>query len=181
MTAQWVFAYGSLMWDNEEYLPLEIKKAMLTGAHRQFNRQSTSSHGTKEKPGVSLGLSRGGVCDGLVLLIEEERMRLIDEREGVPRAYQKLVTPGDGLEVTVDGSILPDCIVYYPNPESVNYIGDLPGEELARRVANADRGGQGRAIDYITRTRDACLHIGITDPHVEQVYAAAMRLMQPAL
>ncbi len=179
MTAQWVFGYGSLMWDHEEYHPLEIKEALLTGAHRQFNRQSTGSFGTKERPGISLGLDRGGACNGLILLIEEENIQRIDGREGVPLAYRKLVTPCDGLEVTADGSIVSDCVVYYSNPQSVNYIGNLPVEELARRVANADMGKHGRAIDYVLQTREGCQRMGIVDSHLEQVYAATMRLMQP--
>jgi len=59
----WVFAYGALMWKPEfEYL--EIRSALLRGYHRAFCIFSHVYRGSVEKPGLVLGLSRGGACRG---------------------------------------------------------------------------------------------------------------------
>ena len=59
----WVFAYGSLMW-NPGFPFLESHPALVRGYHRSFCVESTHYRGTKEKPGLVLGLDRGGACRG---------------------------------------------------------------------------------------------------------------------
>jgi cation transport protein ChaC len=59
----WVFAYGSLMW-NPGFPFLESHPALLRGYHRAFCVESTRYRGTRERPGLVLGLDRGGACRG---------------------------------------------------------------------------------------------------------------------
>jgi cation transport protein ChaC len=59
----WIFAYGSLMW-NPGFAYLESHPALVRGYHRSFCVESTHYRGTKEKPGLVLGLDRGGACRG---------------------------------------------------------------------------------------------------------------------
>ena len=59
----WVFAYGSLMW-NPGFAFLESHPALVRGYHRSFCVESTHYRGTKERPGLVLGLDRGGACRG---------------------------------------------------------------------------------------------------------------------
>ena len=59
----WVFAYGSLTWDPG--FPFEeARPALLRGYHRAFCLYSTHYRGTPERPGLVLGLDRGGACRG---------------------------------------------------------------------------------------------------------------------
>jgi len=59
----WIFAYGSLMW-NPGFVFLESHPALVRGYHRSFCVESTHYRGTTEKPGLVLGLDRGGACRG---------------------------------------------------------------------------------------------------------------------
>jgi glutathione-specific gamma-glutamylcyclotransferase len=59
----WVFAYGSLMW-NPGFPFLESHPALVRGYHRSFCVESTHYRGTRERPGLVLGLDRGGACRG---------------------------------------------------------------------------------------------------------------------
>src|SRR3954466_9271800 len=57
----WVFAYGSLLW-NPLFPVAEMRPAMVGGLHRRFCLWSLASRGTRECPGLVLGLDRGGAC-----------------------------------------------------------------------------------------------------------------------
>jgi cation transport protein ChaC len=60
----WLFAYGSLIWDPG--FPFEeARPARLAGYHRDFCLYSMRYRGTPERPGLVLGLDRGGVCRGI--------------------------------------------------------------------------------------------------------------------
>ena len=70
----WVFAYGSLIWD-PDFSGIEAETALLRGYHRSFCLYSYDYRGTRTRPGLTLGLDRGGACQGIAL-------RLLDVRIG---------------------------------------------------------------------------------------------------
>src|SRR5438128_9774413 len=61
-----VFAYGSLLW-NPLFPVAEMRPAMVGGLHRRFCLWSLASRGTRECPGLVLGLHRGGACRGVAM------------------------------------------------------------------------------------------------------------------
>src|SRR5438094_5362118 len=60
----WLFAYGSLMW-NPEMPFAERRPSLLRGWHRSFCLYSRDYRGTPERPGLVLGLDRGGSPRGI--------------------------------------------------------------------------------------------------------------------
>ena len=86
----WVFGYGSLMWQ-PGFEHLEVRSALLRGYHRAFCVYSHHYRGTPGRPGLVLGLDRGGACRGLAFRVAKQNadavMTYLDERELIGYAY----------------------------------------------------------------------------------------------
>ena len=70
----WIFAYGSLMW-NPGFAYVEWAPALIYGYHRALCISSDRWRGTPERPGLVLGLARGGACRGIAFRVAREDVK----------------------------------------------------------------------------------------------------------
>ena len=126
----WVFAYGSLMW-NPEMRFAERLPARVHGWHRSFCLYSPEYRGTREKPGLVLGLDRGGSCRGIAYRLAPATLAaeidLLWTREMTGEVYD--LTP---VKLTTGAGPVA-AYAFTVRRQSRDYAGRLALEDAARR------------------------------------------------
>jgi cation transport protein ChaC len=168
----WVFGYGSLMW-RPGFEFVEKVPARLIGEHRALCVYSFDHRGTPEKPGLVLGLDRGGACRGIVFRVAAElREATIDYLRGreqtthVYREVMRSVWLNDGSQQRVS------ALTYVADRSHVQYAGRLPLNEQLR-IVRQGHGRSGNNRDYVLATVKAIEGEGFRD---EQLHRLAMML-----
>jgi cation transport protein ChaC len=171
----WLFAYGSLMW-NPEIAFAEARPAHLHGFHRSFCLYSRDYRGTPERPGLVLGLDRGGSCHGIVYRLPPDRVG-----ETLDRIWAREMT-GEVYRMrrvavrTPHGPVTAHaCIVRRASPD---YAGRLSPDEAARLLATAV-GGRGSGRDYLASTVRHLEELGIRDELLHRIAARVAALRPP--
>jgi cation transport protein ChaC len=161
----WVFGYGSLIWD-PGFDFHESRLAQVHGYHRTFCIRSTRYRGTPERPGVVLGLDRGGSCIGMAFRLRPEtRHAAVDalyEREmtgGVYVARLLSCVLGDGQRV--------QALAFVANRDSASYE-RLDDDQIVRRLSGCC-GQRGHNRDYALRTWRSLADHGVHCPHLGRV------------
>jgi len=171
MSDFWVFGYGSLMW-RPGFDFLESVNADLPGAHRALCVYSWVHRGTRQHPGLVLGLDRGGSCRGVAFRIAgENRDRVIGylrERELVTRVYQEAWRP---IRLHREGRPQVQALTYVTDRDHEQYAGRLSVETILAHVREA-RGGAGANRDYILNTVAHLRGLGLRDAVLERTAAA---------
>lgn len=161
----WVFGYGSLMWKPgfayERSLP-----AKLWGYHRSLCVYSFVHRGTPDRPGLVLGLDRGGSCRGVAFKIAaehiDETLAYLRARELVTNIYREITCPVRLLEG--EQRLVP-AICYAVDRHHEQYAGKLALADLLAHVEQG-RGGSGANPDYVIATHDHLEELGIHDPQL---------------
>ena len=156
----WIFAYGSLIW-NPIFPFAEKRVARIYGLHRSFCLWSRVGRGTREQPGLVLGLDDGGSCSGLALRVEKhhvpDELFLVWRREMVTGAY----TPTWVKARTPQGAV--NAIAFVMNQHSHAYAGRLPEDKIVQNIREA-AGLNGRCSEYLAHTAAGLAAHGIADP-----------------
>jgi cation transport protein ChaC len=155
----WLFAYGSLMW-RPGFDFAEARPALLKGYHRAFCIDSTHYRGCAERPGLVLGLDRGGACRGRVFRIAAVQAtvvcRYLHEREMVTGVYEPRWVP----VATPEGPLT--AATYVADRNHRHYAGKLPPEEIVARIRQG-MGIAGSNIEYLANTVCHLDELGIAD------------------
>lgn len=174
---EWVFGYGSLIWD-PGFSPVESARAWLTGYARSFCLRSVQHRGTAALPGLVLGLDEqpGCECGGLALRIadadHDEVLAYLRARELVTDAYKEAILPlrlEDGRRV--------EALAYVMRRDHIQYAGGLELGEQARIIAQAC-GGRGPNADYLFNTAAHLAQIGLPDPTMDLLTAKVRKLLE---
>jgi cation transport protein ChaC len=162
----WVFGYGSLMW-RTGFDYLERRQARLIGAHRALCVFSHIHRGTPERPGLVLGLDRGGSCRGVAFRVAAANvgstLAYLQERELVTKVYKEAVRPVDLLEGGRE-RVAAHCFLV--DRSHAQYAGALALEEQLRLVRQG-HGRSGANPEYVTETVKHMNELGIRDRSLE--------------
>jgi cation transport protein ChaC len=168
--AFWVFAYGSLMW-RPGFPVAETRPATVYGYHRAMCIWSHHYRGTRKKPGLVLGLDRGGSCQGLALRVAKSRVEAVTgylhRRElmggDVYRPMMLRARFADGRRVLV--------YAFVANHDHHQYAGHLRSTRTAAIIRGA-KGRLGSNRAYLANTVAHLDAMGLADNNLRHLLRA---------
>jgi cation transport protein ChaC len=164
----WVFGYGSLMW-RPGFEFLEALPARLIGEHRALCVYSFDHRGTPEKPGLVLGLDRGGACRGIAFRVAAKRrdevIGYLRGREQTTHVYREVMR-SVWLENEPRDRV--SALAYVVDRGHVQYAGRLSLPDQLRYVRQG-HGRSGNNRDYVLETVRSIEAQGFRDPQLHQL------------
>jgi cation transport protein ChaC len=168
----WVFGYGSLMW-RPGFEFIEQAPARLIGEHRALCVYSFDHRGTPEKPGLVLGLDRGGACRGIAFRIaairRSDTVKYLRDREQTTHVYREVMR---SVWLENEARQRVSALTYVVDRGHVQYAGRLSLPEQLRHVQQG-HGRSGNNRDYVLSTVKSIEAQGFRD---EQLHQLAMML-----
>lgn len=155
----WVFGYGSLMW-RPGFPYRVVEPALLRGYHRAFCVYSVRYRGTPERPGLVVGLDRGGSCRARAFCVAaadaDAVCDYLDARELVTGVYHRRLVPVElpGRRVMAHA--------YVADRAHRQYAGKLSLSEAAEVIV-AGRGAEGDNRIYLENTVAQLDDLGLND------------------
>jgi cation transport protein ChaC len=166
----WLFGYGSLIW-NPAFHFTDRLTGRIFGYHRRFCLWTHLGRGRPERPGLVLGLERGGSCRGVVFRIAPEaaleELEIVWRREMISGAYLPR-----WFDVHTAGGRL-RAIAFVINHAHERYAGFLADDRVAEVVATA-QGFLGPCADYLVNTVEHLAALGIHDRPLERLRARVL-------
>jgi cation transport protein ChaC len=172
----WVFGYGSLMW-RPGFVFEEAVPGVLHGAHRSLCIYSWVHRGTQDRPGLVLGLDRGGACRGMAFRVaahrRDEVIAYLRAREQATLVYLEAERR---VRLANEARRLVPAVTYLVDRNHEQYAGVLPLERQVDIVRGAV-GQSGANPDYVLNTVSHLRELNIHDAGLEALCA---RLEQSA-
>jgi cation transport protein ChaC len=148
--------------------------ALARGYHRAMCILSHRYRGTPAKPGLVMGLCRGGSCWGMAFRVPAARIRRVLvklwKREMLNKVYKPRLIP-----VVVAPGRRIRALAFVADAKHPQFVGELDLHSRARLVAQGI-GERGHCMDYIRNTLEHMLALGLDDPHLSHVLDAAVNL-----
>lgn len=168
MNQLWIFGYASLMW-RPGFSFVERRRARLTGYHRSLCIRSFEHRGTRERPGLVMGLDRGGACVGVAFRVapgdEDEVMAYLRARELITHVYKERLS-----RIVLSDGQATEAVTYVVDRNHEQYAGRLSIDAAVERVCGAV-GQAGPNEDYVLNTVAHLHELGIGDAWLEAVAA----------
>ncbi|MBC8339602.1 MAG: gamma-glutamylcyclotransferase [Rhodospirillales bacterium] len=147
------------MW-RPEFPHTDFQPALLRGYHRALCVYSVKYRGTRQCPGLVLGLDRGGSCRGRAMRVERAKARdvleYLHEREMTHRVYRPKWLPVQIPTGTVQ------AYAFTVDRDHEQYTGKL-SDEAAIKLVRQGRGQGGPCLDYLQSTIQHLDELGIPD------------------
>lgn len=170
----WVFGYGSLMWQ-PGFPFVEMRHARLFGYHRSFCIYSLHYRGTPERPGLVLGLARGGTCQGVAFRVADTDAAAVRSylhaRELIYGVYREAI-----LTAVIDGEqgpALVDVLTFIAETGHPSFAGTRVSMARRSAIIRAARGKAGSNLSYFVATLSKLRELGISQPDLERLAVAA--------
>jgi len=164
----WVFGYGSLMWQ-PGFEFIEQVPARLIGEHRALCVYSFDHRGTPEKPGLVLGLDRGGACRGIAFRVaaglRDHTVEYLRAREQTTHVYREVMR---SVWLENEARQRVSALAYVVDRGHVQYAGRLSLAEQLRYVQQG-HGRSGNNRDYVLSTVKSIEAQGFRDPQLHQL------------
>jgi cation transport protein ChaC len=164
----WVFGYGSLMW-RPGFEFIEQVPARLIGEHRALCVYSFDHRGTPEKPGLVLGLDRGGACRGIAFRVAAARRNdtvgYLRSREQTTSVYHEVMR---SVWLENEARQRVSALAYVVDRGHVQYAGRLSLAEQLRYVQQG-HGRSGNNRDYVLSTVTSIEKQGFRDQQLHQL------------
>jgi glutathione-specific gamma-glutamylcyclotransferase len=164
----WVFGYGSLMW-RPGFAFIEQVPARLIGEHRALCVYSFDHRGTPEKPGLVLGLDRGGACRGIAFRVEAklrgDTVDYLRGREQTTHVYREVMR---SVWLENEARQRVSALAYVVDRGHVQYAGRLSLAEQLRYVRQG-HGRSGNNRDYVLSTVKSIEAQGFRDQPLHQL------------
>jgi cation transport protein ChaC len=164
----WVFAYGSLMW-RPGFAFAEVAHARLVGWRRSLCISSRYHRGSERRPGLVLGLDRGGTCEGLAFRVPGSdaagALHYLREREQIISVYREALVP---VTLLTEGRPEVLAVAYLVERAHPSYAGELALREQAHLIRGAT-GRSGANVDYLVSTLDHLAELGIRERKLERL------------
>ncbi len=166
MSDFWVFGYGSLIW-NPGFEFIERRRAQLHGLHRSLCIRSWVHRGTRENPGLVLGLDAGGSCHGIAMKVSGEKRDEVIEylraRELVTNVYLEC-----WRNVSLEDAGRVQALVYRVDRTHPQYAKGLTLDEQTA-IVKTSFGGSGPNDEYVKSTVAAMREANIKDHALEYI------------
>jgi len=164
----WIFGYGSLMW-RPGFAFVEQVPARLIGEHRALCVYSFDHRGTPEKPGLVLGLDRGGTCRGVAFRVaaarRDDTVNYLRGREQTTHVYREVMR---SVWLENDARERVAALAYVVDRSHVQYAGRLSLAEQLRYVRQG-HGRSGNNRDYVLSTVKSIEARGFRDSQLHQL------------
>ncbi|OAN48194.1 gamma-glutamylcyclotransferase [Paramagnetospirillum marisnigri] len=155
------------MW-RPDFPHVEESGARLKGYHRAMCILSNHYRGTHERPGLVLGLDRGGSCRGRAFRVAadlvDEVQRMLFEREMITGVYLPRFVP-----ITLDDGRRQAAWAFIARRDHAQYV--PPDQARAVALIRQGEGKAGRSRDYLAQTVAALEGLGVEDRALKRLLA----------